>query len=207
MTQGNRIVVILGSIREGRINDRVAAWVAGQLTTHGFAPEFLDPADPDLLTVQIGDQAAVERLRQRMSGADGFVIVTPEYNHAEPGTLKTLIDSVTAEWWARPVGLVGYGGISGGLRAIEALRVILAELHTVTIRDTLSFASPWRRFDEAGRITDPDDAAAAEAAMAVFAHRLRWWADALADARVARPYDRPTPDDDPDPLSLGVTGV
>lgn len=190
MSEGNRIVVILGSIREDRINDRVATWVAAQLGAHGFAPEILDPADPDLLPVQIGDQQAVERLRQRMEGADGFVIVTPEYNHAEPGHLKTLIDSVTAEWWARPVGLIGYGGISGGLRAIEALRIILAELHTVTIRDTLSFASPWRRFDEAGRITDPEDRAAAEAAMAVFAHRLRWWADALADAREARPYDR-----------------
>ncbi|WCR10629.1 NAD(P)H-dependent oxidoreductase [Paracoccus stylophorae] len=187
---GNRIVVILGSIRDGRMNDRVASWVAAQLAAHGFAPEILDPADPELLPVQIGDPQAIDRLRQRMEGADGFVIVTPEYNHAEPGHLKTLIDSVTAEWWARPVGLIGYGGISGGLRAIEALRVILAELHTVTIRDTLSFASPWRRFDEDGRITDPDDAAAAEGAMAVFAHRLRWWTEALADARRARPYDR-----------------
>lgn len=191
MTQGNRIVVILGSIREGRINDRVAAWVCAQLSVHGFAPEILDPADPELLPAQIGDAKAIDALRKRMDGADGFVIVTPEYNHAEPGHLKTLIDAVTAEWWARPVGLVGYGGISGGLRAIEALRVILAELHTVTIRDTLSFASPWRRFDELGRILDSEDAAAAEAAMAVFAHRLRWWTDTLADARLARPYDRP----------------
>ncbi|MDB6177250.1 NAD(P)H-dependent oxidoreductase [Paracoccus sp. Z330] len=194
MTQGNRIVVILGSIREGRINDRVAAWVTAQLAGHGFEPEILDPADPELLQVQTGDPQAIRRLCARMDGADGFVIVTPEYNHAEPGHLKTLIDSVTAQWWARPVGLVGYGGISGGLRAIEALRVILAELHTVTIRDTLSFASPWRRFDELGRLTDPDDRAAAEAAMAVFAHRLRWWTDTLADARVARPYDRPEPE-------------
>ncbi|MCF3973814.1 NADPH-dependent FMN reductase [Paracoccus salsus] len=190
MSDGNRIVVVLGSIREGRINDRVAAWVTSQLRLHGFAPELLDPADPELLPVQTGDPAAISTLRARMHGADGFVIVTPEYNHAEPGHLKTLIDSVTAEWWARPVGLVGYGGISGGLRAIEALRIILAELHTVTIRDTLSFASPWRRFDEDGRIIDPDDAAAAETAMAVFAHRLRWWADSLADARERRPYDR-----------------
>lgn len=128
-----------------------------------------------------------------MAGLDGFVIVTPEYNHAEPGHLKTLIDSVTAEWWARPVGLIGYGGISGGLRAIEALRIILAELHTVTLRDTVSFASPWRRFDEAGRIADPEDAATATAAMAVFAHRLDWWVEALANAREARPYH---PEDD-----------
>lgn len=189
MTQGNRIVVILGSIREGRINDRIAAWAVGQLKAHGFAPEIVDPADPELLPVQTGDKQAVQRLRQRMAGADGFVIVTPEYNHAAPGPLKTLIDAVNAEWRARPVGLVSYGGISGGLRATESLRIVLAELHSVTLRDTVSFASPWRRFDEAGRITDPEAAEAAEAAMAVFAHRLRWWAEALADARAARPYD------------------
>ncbi|RNF34947.1 NADPH-dependent FMN reductase [Paracoccus methylarcula] len=189
MTQGNRIVVILGSIREGRINDRIAAWTVGQLKAHGFAPEIVDPADPELLPVQTGDKQAVQRLKQRMGDADGFVIVTPEYNHAAPGPLKTLIDAVNAEWRARPVGLVSYGGISGGLRATESLRIVLAELHSVTLRDTVSFASPWRRFDEAGRITDPEAAEAAEAAMAVFAHRLRWWADALADARAARAYD------------------
>ena len=193
MAERKCIGVILGSIRAGRINDRVASWVIRQLEGHGFATRMIDPADPDLLPVQTGDAAAIGRLRDRMAGLDGFVIVTPEYNHAEPGHLKTLIDSVTAEWWARPVGLIGYGGISGGLRAIEALRIILAELHTVTLRDTVSFASPWRRFDEAGRITDADDAAAATAAMAVFAHRLDWWVEALANARDARPYH---PEDD-----------
>lgn len=182
------IGVILGSIREGRVNDRVAFWVIGQLERHGFATRLIDPADPDLLPVQMGDAAAIDRLRLRMAELDGFVIVTPEYNHAEPGHLKTLIDSVTAEWFARPVGLISYGGLSGGLRAIEALRIILSELHTVALRDTVSFNSPWRRFDTEGRITDPTEAEAAEAAMAVFAHRLAWWADALADARVARPY-------------------
>lgn len=188
MAERKCIGVILGSIREGRINDRVASWVIRQMEHHGFATRTIDPADPDLLPVQMGDGAAIRRLRERMADLDGFVVVTPEYNHAEPGHLKTLIDSVTAEWWGRPVGLIGYGGISGGLRALEALRIILAELHTVTLRDTVSFTSPWRKFDELGHMTDPNDAAAAEAAMAVFAHRLDWWVEALANARHARPY-------------------
>ncbi|MBK4216238.1 NAD(P)H-dependent oxidoreductase [Paracoccus caeni] len=188
MAVGNRIGVILGSIREGRVNDRVAAWVIDQLSDHGFETRVIDPADPALLPVQIGDTEATTRLRKRMEGLDGFVIVTPEYNHAAPGQLKTLIDAVISEWWARPVGLISYGGISGGLRAIESLRIVLAEVHTVTLRDTVSFASPWRKFDEAGHILDANEAAAAEAAMAIFAHRLKWWADALAEARQARPY-------------------
>lgn len=188
MAERRCIGVILGSIRQGRINDRVALWAIRQLHGHGFATRVIDPADADLLPVQTGDPAAIGTLRARMADLDGFVIVTPEYNHAEPGWLKTLIDSVTAEWWARPVGLIGYGGISGGLRALEALRIILAELHTVTLRDTVSFASPWRKLDEAGHVIDPEEAAAAEAAMAVFAHRLEWWVEALSQARAARPY-------------------
>ncbi|MDP0927597.1 NAD(P)H-dependent oxidoreductase [Paracoccus onubensis] len=190
MAQGNRIVVVLGSIREGRMNDRVAAWVSGQLRMHGFLPDLLDPADPEILPVQTGDKPAIEYLRQRMGNADGFVIVTPEYNHSAPGPLKTLIDSVKDGWIARPVGLISYGGISGGLRAIEALRPVLSELHAVTLRDTVSFAAPWNRFDETGRITEPADAKAAETAMTVFSRRLHWWANALNDARTARPFDQ-----------------
>ena len=189
MAEGRRIGVILGSIREGRINDRVAAWVISQLQYYGFDIRVIDPADPELLPVQIGDAEAVAKLRARMAGLDGFVVVTPEYNHAEPGHLKTLIDAVTTEWWSRPIGIISYGGISGGLRATEALRVVFGELHTVVLRDTVSFASPWRRMDELGHILDPEEAAATEAAMAIFAHRLAWWADALADARDGRPYN------------------
>lgn len=188
MAQGKRIGVILGSIRKGRINDRVAAWTIAQLRSHGFQVDVIDPADPDLLPIQIHDAAAIARLRDRMAQLDGYVIVTPEYNHAEPGWLKTLIDSVTSEWWTRPVGIVSYGGISGGLRATESLRVVFGELHAVVLRDTISFYSPWRKMDEQGNILDPVEAQAAEAAMKIFAHRLNWWVDALADARIARPY-------------------
>lgn len=190
MTQNNRIVVILGSIREVRTNDRVAAWVCRHLESHGFAPEIVDPRDPELLPLQMGNADAKALLQDKLAGADGFVIVAPEYNHAASGALKTLIDSVGDAWKLRPVGLVSYGGISGGLRATEALRTVFAELHTVTLRDTISFVAPWRRFDEEGYILNPEDAAAAEAAMTVFSHRLHWWVDSLRDARAARPYDQ-----------------
>lgn len=188
MAEVKRIGVVLGSIRKGRINDRVAAWTVAQLQAHGFEVDVIDPADPDLLPVQVNDDAAISRLRARMEPLAGHVIVTPEYNHAEPGWLKTLIDAVTAEWWTRPVGIVSYGGVSGGLRATESLRVVFGELHAVVMRDTISFYSPWRKMDEQGNILDPEEAIAAQAAMEVFAHRLHWWVDALAEARLARPY-------------------
>ena len=89
-------------------------------------------------------------------GADGgFVIVTPEYNHGYPGPLKTAIDSVSRQWQAKPVGFVCYGGLSGGLRAVEQLRIVFAELHTVTIRDTVSFHGAHAQFDQRGTPPSP----------------------------------------------------
>lgn len=80
---------------------------------------------------------------------------------------------------------MSYGGISGSLRAVEQLRLVFAELHAVTIRDCVSFANPWNRFDALGRLSDPENA---ERAMALMLARLRWWAAVLRDARAAASY-------------------
>ncbi|SDD43291.1 NAD(P)H-dependent FMN reductase [Paracoccus isoporae] len=190
MSHHNQIAVIQGSIRAGRINDRVTAWVVRAMQQQGYSPDVIDPADPEFLPIQTGDEAAAARLTARLEPAAAYVVVTPEYNHAAPGPLKTLIDSQKHVWQAKPVGFVSYGGISGGLRAVEALRPVFAELHAVTLRDTVSFAAPWNRFDDSGRLTDPEDHAAASAAMSHFGDRLRWWIAALGPARAASPYDR-----------------
>ena len=113
------------------------------------------------------------------------MVVTPEYNHGYPASLKQAIDLAMQEWKAKPVAFVSYGGISGGLRAVEQLRQVFAELHAVTIRDTVSFAMAHGRFDSDGGLRDPD---AAEAAVKVLLDELLWWGDALRAARAARPY-------------------
>ena len=74
------------------------------------------------------------------------MIVTPEYNHSFPASLKNTIDWFDSEWHAKPVGFVSYGGMAGGQRAVEHLRQVFAELHAVTVRDTLSFHMAWERF-------------------------------------------------------------
>lgn len=190
MPKAPMVAVIQGSIREGRVNDRVTRWVLRELAAQGFGTAVIDPAAPELLPLQTGDRAAQARLRTLLAPAQAYVVVTPEYNHAAPGPLKTLIDSQSDVWKAKPVGFVCYGGISGGLRAVEALRPVFAELHAVTLRDTVSFAAAWNRFDDSGRLTDSGDDATASAAMSQFGDRLRWWSDALGAARDAAPYDR-----------------
>ena len=171
-----KVALIYGSTRPGRFCDTVAAWTAAQLTRHGaFTVDLIDPAAVEDPAIR----------RQRLAQADAFVIVTPEYNHGYPAPLKHLIDTAGSEWHAKPVAFVSYGGISGGLRAVEQLRQVFAEVHAVTMRDSVSFAGAWEQFDGAGALKEPERA---ERSMTTMLKRLHWWATALRSARETTPY-------------------
>jgi NAD(P)H-dependent FMN reductase len=145
----------------------------------------VEAIDPGRSGTQTHSGRQVISLREQIATADGFVVVTPEYNHGYPAPLNALIDSVGAEWHAKPVAFVSYGGISGGLRAVEQLRQVFAELHAVTVRDSVSLVSAWEQFDESGALLRPERA---EKSMATMLSRLGWWAVALREARKALPY-------------------
>lgn len=112
------------------------------------------------------------------------LVVTPEYNHSFPAVLKNAIDLFREEWRAKPVGFVSYGGQGGGLRAVEQLRLVFAELHAMTVRDSVSFHGAAAVFD-GGR---PVDAAISHSAGVNMLEQLEWWGSALRSAREARPY-------------------
>jgi NAD(P)H-dependent FMN reductase len=165
-----KVGLVYGSTRPGRFCDTIARWAAGQIAVRdGFALETIDPAAAESL--------GAPELKQRIAACDAFIVVTPEYNHGYPAPLKALIDSYGPEWHAKPVAFVSYGGISGGLRAVEQLRLVFAELHTVTIRDSVSFAGAWEQFDADGTLS-----------MDAMLRRLHWWAVSLAHARSVWPY-------------------
>ena len=171
-----QLAVILGSTRKGRLCERVARWAAGRVEADGrFALDVIDPA--------LQEPAAA--VGERLARADACLVVVPEYNHGYPAPLKALIDSYYDEWQAKPVAFVSYGGISGGLRAVEQLRQVFAELHATTVRDTVSFDNVWDRFDAAGHLAEPGRP---ERAMQVMLERLHWWAQALRVARDTRAY-------------------
>ncbi|NLN18966.1 MAG: NAD(P)H-dependent oxidoreductase [Firmicutes bacterium] len=182
-----RLAMIMGSDREGRFCDTVARWVEKQISRRDeFSLDVIDPLElslPSRLTQT--DSPEVEEYRNRIRKADAFVVVTPEYNHGYSATLKTMIDHADEEWYAKPVAFVSYGGISGGLRAVEQLRLVFAELHAVTIRDTVSFHFAWEQFDADG---EPVQGEIVEEAMTILLDRLLWWAKALLKAREAEPY-------------------
>lgn len=151
-----------------------------------FATDLIDPAKMRLPAGLAPEgNAAIVELRKRLADADAFVVVTPEYNHGYPAALKSVIDAASQPWQAKPVAFVSYGGISGGLRAVEQLRLVFAELHAVTIRDCVSFANAWNSFDSDGLLID---GAAASNAVATMLKRLGWWARILREARQMNPY-------------------
>ncbi|VFA94191.1 NADPH-dependent FMN reductase [Nocardia farcinica] len=179
-----RLEVIVASVRPERFAPVVADWF---LRTVRARPEF-DTGVIDLLDtplpVDLTENSEVAAFRARLAAADAFVAVTSEYNHGYPASLKTAFDSAKHEWRAKPIGFVSYGGLSGGLRAVEQLRQVVAEIHMVSVRETVSFHQAKRRFDADGQT---GDGAAVDAAGRMIG-QLAWWARVLRDARRADPY-------------------
>ncbi|MFD8948588.1 NADPH-dependent FMN reductase [Streptomyces xanthophaeus] len=185
-----RIAVIIGSTREGRFGPTVGDWFVPLAEQHGdFHVDVIDLAGLDLPGIQPGwstpPTPALSELSARVAAADGFVVVTPEYNHSYPGHLKLFIDLHRTEWKAKAVGFVSYGGVGGGLRAVEHLRQVFSEVHCAAIRDGVSFHSAWDHFGEGGRAHEAQGAAGAAKTML---DQLAWWSRTLREGRAARPY-------------------
>ncbi|MFC6158119.1 NADPH-dependent FMN reductase [Kribbella jiaozuonensis] len=143
-----KIAIILGSTRPGRNGKAVADWVLDQARIRtGATYELIDLLDYPLPHLDesippAAGQYAGEHTKawaEKIAEYDGFVFVTPEYNHSTSGVLKNAIDYLYAEWNNKAAGFVSYGSL-GGARAIEHLRGISAELQIATVRQQLSFS-------------------------------------------------------------------
>ncbi|MFD4181503.1 NADPH-dependent FMN reductase [Rhodococcus sp. NPDC058514] len=183
-TEPIRLEVIVGSVRVGRFAPVVAEWFLRRARAHqAFDVGVLDLADI-ALPADLSGGAESDAFRERVEAAEAFVVVTPEYNHGYPAALKNAIDSAKEQWRAKPVGFVSYGGLSGGLRATEQLRQVVAEVHMVSIRQTVSFHQARKRFGPDGETGD----GAAIDGSARLLDQLAWWSSALRTARSADPY-------------------
>lgn len=183
------VAVIIGSTRPGRRGPRVGRWLMAQLAERDdLAVDLIDLEALDLpAALPPDDHPAAAELIHRVDRADAFIIVTPEYNHGYPASIKQALDVPYREWSAKPVAFVSYGGMSGGIRAVEQLRQVLAELRAVTIRDGVAF--PGTKIDADGVADDPEAADAAK----VMVDELLWWARALREARAGRAHRGPQP--------------
>lgn len=171
-----RVAVLIGSTREGRAGDRVGRWFTALAERRpALTLDVLDLAETDLpACYPAASTPALARFRERIATAEAYAVVTPEYNRSFPGPLKQAIDFAYDEWHAKPVGFVSYGYRDRGRHAVDQLRDVFLELHTVTMRDTVALDLLDAAFD--------DDRAR------VLLDELTWWGLALRDARRTRPY-------------------
>lgn len=160
-----KILVILVSIREKRMGEKVAKWVMQTTTQFPEAsfelidlknwpiPYFTYPTS----AVEINgnyDTELEKAWSKKVSEADGFLIVTPEYNHSYPAQLKSAIDLLYNEWNNKAMSFVSYGGGAGGARAVEQLRLIASELQIATPRSAVNIKAVWQAFDEQDKLMD-----------------------------------------------------
>ena len=152
-----RIGIILGSTRPNRNGEQVARWV-----------------------YDIASRRSPEYIRRRLPSFDGFVIVTPEYNHSTSGVLKNAIDYLYAEWNNKAVGFVSYGAV-GGARAAEHLRLVAGELQMADVRQqvALSLLTEFENFS----VFKPNDYNLA--ALDILLDQVIAWSNALAPLRQA----------------------
>ncbi|MFE6778127.1 NADPH-dependent FMN reductase [Streptomyces sp. NPDC057702] len=191
-----RIGVIVGSTRPGRRAATVAAWVAEVAARHptvasGVSVEVVDlaayglPLLDEPVPAIVGDyrHEHTRRWASTIAAYDGFVFVTPEYNHSFPAALKNALDFLYAEWGDKAAGFVGYGGL-GGTRAVEQLRLTLAELRVATVRTqvALSKYTDVELFTDPGAWTPGQDQ---EAALGELLDEVIAWSRALQPLRAA----------------------
>ncbi|WP_127504006.1 NADPH-dependent FMN reductase [Actinoplanes solisilvae] len=142
-----KIGIILGSTRPGRNGEAVAKWVLDRAAQRDDA-EFdlidlldyqlphLDEPIPPSVGQYLNDHTRA--WSERIAGYDGYIFVTPEYNHSTSGALKNAIDFLYGEWNNKAAGFVSYGA-QGGTRAVEHLRLVMGELQVADVRTQVSF--------------------------------------------------------------------
>jgi NAD(P)H-dependent FMN reductase len=188
-----RVHVLLGSTRPTRFGEKPARWVADHLAARGdLDVELVDLRDyplplferprPPAYTLREYEDDALARWGRKVDEADGFVIVTPEYNHGYPAGLKNALDHLFPEWHRKPVAFVGYGNV-GGARAIEQLREVVVELEMAPLRHAVHILPDLMRPLMGVEGYDPTWFEALEPKLELLADDLAWWAKALAAAR------------------------
>lgn len=185
-----RIGIIIGSTRPGRVGDQVAKWVLEHASARSDAEfELVDLADfalphlDEAVPPSLGQyaQSHTKAWAEKVDSFDGYIFVTPEYNHSTSGALKNALDFVYGEWNDKAAGLVSYGA-AGGTRAAEHLRLILGELQVADVRQQVSF-SLLSDFENYTAFTP---AAYHQGMLATQLDQLVPWAAALKSVREAR---------------------
>lgn len=181
-------LVLYGSVRSDRQGIKFARFLQNQLSERGHSSTLIDPLEYRLPLLDKmykeypkGEAPApLEDLATKIRPADGFLIVSGEYNHGIPPALKNLLDHFLEEWFWRPSAIACYSaGAFGGVRAAMQLRATLAELGMPSISSMFPMPKVQEQFDEDGTPRDPGH----ERRVARFLDEFEWHTNALKEAR------------------------
>ena len=183
-----RLAVILGSTRPGRNGEAVVQWVMEQASRRSVPYELIDlrehplPLLDEPIPPSQGQYSKdhTKAWANTIAGYDGFVFVSPEYNHSTSAALKNALDFLYAEWNNKAAAFVAYGS-AGGVRAVEHLRAISSELQMAHVRQQLAFSL---HTDFENFTTFKPDPMHEDLAEQMFT-QLETWAGALKTVRLA----------------------
>lgn len=185
------VKIITSTTREGRKGTAIANWVTGLAAkSEGINAELLDLAEinlplmdePHHPRMQQYQHEHTKRWSEKIRAADGFIIVLAEYNFGYPAPIKNALDYLFNEWRHKPVGIVSYGGASGGLRSTQMLKQVVTALSMMPLAEQVSIPFFTKYIDEAGEFKpDASIEKAAETLLTEF-HR---WMGAMATLRQA----------------------
>lgn len=186
------ILVIFGSTRRGRQGEVVVNWLMERLALFTDASfELVDLRDLSLpfFDAPISPSKGVlvpgtEVWSAQVQHADGFIFITPEYNHSYPAILKNAIDLLYHEWVHKPAAIVNYGGLASGYRAAEQLRLVLVEMKMVPIREQVGISLIPGVTPGVGSETGSLDIMLLERAYHAMMTELFWWVAALTPVRL-----------------------
>ena len=165
-----KLLVVVASTRPGRIGPTIADWFTEQAREHaGFDVEIADLAEIALpLLDEPAHPATGKYIHEHtkawsalVDSADALVFVMPEYNHSFNAALKNAIDYLNREWAYKPVGFVSYGGVSGGMRAVTAIKNVVSTLRMTPLVDAVTIPMVRTMLDDDG--FHPSDMVAASA--------------------------------------------
>jgi NAD(P)H-dependent FMN reductase len=185
-----KIKIILGTTRPERFGEQPANWMLNLAKEHGGAefelidlrevnlPLFDEPVPPAMGAEPVGDHT--KEWANIIGEADGFIIVTGEYDHTIPAALTNAVQFLAKEWANKPVAYVGYGAAAGGARAIEHLRQMAGQLSQFDISEHVLIPNYWSQMSEAG-VWTPSEHQVSDAGATL--DKIVFWTDAFADAR------------------------
>jgi NAD(P)H-dependent FMN reductase len=183
-----RLHTVIASTRPTRIGPSVANWFHDFAGQHGkFDAHLIDLAEFNLPVLDEPEHPArrqyqhehTKRWSASVSAADAFVFVTPEYNYGPPPSLLNALDYLFWEWQYKAVGLVGYGGISGGGRSTHAIKPTIATLKMMPIPENVWLPNVFQQIEQGVFTANAFNEQGASALL----HELIKWTDALAPLR------------------------